>query len=299
MERLVGEDDDLEVNPMYKAFLTRYTEQYNTLKTKGGFICIPKSNLLQGIQINKALIEGHTFISSPLFVGQFTSLSKTKAREEEGGKIIAVSNKFGDIKVHVLSQEELYSDDKIIRVFVVDGFLTNVIADESYTNMGTQELRRLKHQQYLQSILPSQATFDECSKFLSDATPASRRTTSKVNEKVNIFCNSHHFIRGFEEYTVGKVRELVSTAENDFFCAVPGFRRMCKMPRRELQLQLIIECFVMGSIHNVIWDGLTRCFKEEDSLLFHQMRILNSLSSTLGVNIKFLFYICYLRFIIN
>lgn len=271
---------------MYKAFLTQYPEQYNTLKTKGGFICIPQSNIMQGVQINKALIDGHIFISSPLFVGQFTSLNRNKAKEEDGGKVIVVTDKFGDKRVHVLSQEELYSDDKIIRVLVVDGFLTDVIADESYANMGQQEIRRLKHQQYILSKLPSQATFDECSKFLFEVTQASKRTTIKVGETLSIFCNSHHFVRGFEEYTVGKIRELVSTAERDYFCAVPGFKRMRKVPRYASQLKLIIECFVMGSIHNVIWDGFTRCFKEEDSHLCYQMQVINSLSSTLDVNIN-------------
>lgn len=285
MERLVGEDDDLDVNPMYKAFLTQYTEQYNILKAKGGFICIPQSSIMQGVQINKALIDGHTFISSPLFVGQFTSLNRSKAKEEDGGKVIVVTDKFGDKRVHVLSQEELYSDGKTIRVLVVDGFLTDVIADETYANMGAQEIRKLKHQQYILSKFPSQATFEECSGFLTEVTQASKRTSIKVGEALNVFCNSHHFVRGFEEYTVGKVRELVNMAEDNFICAVPGFRRMHKVPRYALQLKLIIECFVLGSIHGVVWDGLTRCFKEEDVFLCHQMRTINSLSSTLDVNI--------------
>ena len=286
MERLVGEDDDLEVNPMYRAFLTQCPEQYNTLKTKGGFICIPQSSIMQGIQINRALINGHIFISSPLFVGQFTSLSQSSAREEDGGKVIVVKDKLGEKRVHVLSQEELYSDDKVIRVLVVDGFLTDVIADESYANMDKYEIRKLKHQEYILSKLPSQARFEECSKFLSSVTKASKQVTAKVEERLGLFCNSHHFVRGFEEYTVGKIRELLTSAESDFFCAVPGFKRLRKLPKYASQLELIIECFVMGSIHNVIWDGFTRCFKEEDSLLCHQMQVINSLSSTLDVGLK-------------
>ena len=283
MERLVGEDDDLEVNPMYRAFLTHFPDQYNTLKTKGGFICVPQSAIMQGVQINKALIDGHIFLSSPLYVGQFTSLSGNKAREEDGGKVISVTDKFGDKRVHVLSQEELYSDDKTIRVLVVDGFLTDVVADETYANMGPQEIRRLKHQQYVLSKLPTRAAYADCSEFLCSATRASSHTAAKVRETLGVFCNSHHFVRGFEEYTVGKVRDLVRMAEDSFFGAVPEFRRMRKVPRYALQLKLIVECFVLGNIHDVIWDGLTRCFKDEDAHLCHQMRVINTLSPTVDV----------------
>lgn len=289
MEYLSGDDDDLEVNPMYKAFLTKYTDQLDKIKEKGGFICIPHSTILQGVEINKALIEGHSFLASPLFTGHFKPLRESSKREGIRIDITSKDIKVFDDKynpenykqVNILGQEEIYSSKKTVSVYLIDGFLTDVTVDARYARMTSQEIRIYKNQQEIISKLPTRPTFELCSTFLqNDSTSTAALVARKICEKLCDFDQSHYFIRGFEFHTAKKVHTIIQKTIDDFLCAVPEFRKMHKFSRYAFQLDMIFSNFVIGNIHDTIFEGLTKCFKKEDAELYAQLCSLSFLSPT-------------------
>lgn len=66
------------------------------------------------------------------------------------------------------------------------------------------------------------------------------------------------------------MKELVAKAVDDFVCANPEYRKIYKLPRQFLQLNLIISSFVLGIIHDKVWQGLSGCFATEDAALRSQ-----------------------------
>ena len=301
MEYLCGDDDDLEVNPMYQAILTRYTEQLNKLKEKGGFICIPHSTILQGVEINKALVEGHSFLASPIFTGHYRPLRDPSKREGIRIDITSKEIKIFDDKynpenfkqVKILGQEEIYSSKKTVSVYLINEFLTDVTADARYARMSAHEIRIYKGQQEIISKLPTKPTFENCCIFLQNvSTSTAALVARKVCEKLCDFDQSHYFIRGFEFHTAKKVHTIIQKTTDDFLCAVPEFRRMHKFPRYAFQLDLIFSNFVIGNIHDTIFEGLTKCFRKEDADLYAQLCSLSSLSPTEDVKNAFIF-VCH------
>ena len=295
MEYLGGDDDDLEVNPMYRIYLTKFVEQLNKLKEKGGFICVPHSTILQGVEINKGLIEGHSFLPSPLFTGQFKPLGDShgnrSTRVEISGKDIKLFDDKDNPnlykKVKILGQEEIYSTKKTVSVYLIDGFLTDVTANARYARMTSQDIRIYKSQQDIIAKLPSRPTFENCAIFLQrNSTLTAALVAKKVCEKLREFDQSYYFIRGFEQHTASKVSEIVQKAIDDFLCAVPEFRRMHRFPRYAFQLDIIIASFTLGNIHDTIFDGLARCFKKEDADLYAKLCTLSTLSPSDDVKNK-------------
>ena len=213
----------------------------------------------------------HVLVPSPLYLGQFISLTKHIVREVN--RTLVLCDEFGQRTARILAEEEVYTSNKAFRVCLIDTILCDDVdsasaslpdvssggagSGSSNSSGGSRRGRRTLTVAMMlnQMQMPKRVTLPACTEFLF-RNPVNVIVAKNVLEQPRVFIKTYTFVRGYEKFAAEKVRGFVGKAIDAFVCASPDYRRLSRMPRQALRLSLIISSFVVGNCHDKIWNGL-------------------------------------------
>lgn len=108
--------DDLEVNPLYRAFLSEFKSDFENACQMSYIVAIPHSDCLEELQIDQTLANHHILVPSRLLKSHFCPLQDDYIEdiELENGKLICTPAKSqlgatSEIKVNILGEVIGYS----------------------------------------------------------------------------------------------------------------------------------------------------------------------------------------------
>lgn len=119
---------------------------------------------------------------------------------------------------------------------------------------------------------------NSCVRFL-ESFPVNEIVLSKVKIEVNEFNKSYFFVEGFEDHLRQKVQTLCNQAVEALICANPDFRFIHKMSGPSLtSLSQIIESYVLGILHEKVFDACQKSNKQQDGKLYMRLDQLSKTS---------------------
>ena len=241
-----------------------------------------KTTLTLTLTCTPAHTANHVLVPSPLYLGQFISLTEHLVRETSS-RTLVLCDEFGQRTARILAEEEVYTSKKTFRVCLIDTILSDDVESDSTsssspggaaagTGAGTEAGARRGPKKLTMAMMVSQMgmprrmTLPACTEFLL-RNPVNVVVAKRILEQPRVFNRTYTFVRGFEKYAVEKVRGFVGAATDAFVCACADYRQLIRVPRQAMRLSLIISSFVVGNCHAKIWAGLCSCFENEDHML--------------------------------
>jgi len=68
-----------------------------------------------------------------------------------------------------------------------------------------------------------------------------------------------------------KLKELLEFTTDQFLCANIDFRKFLALPSQLRALEVVVEVWLVGSVHSVLFDALAANFADEDEKLLHKI----------------------------
>jgi len=265
----VDTQEDLAYNPFFKTLKQKFSSIYQQAEKNCFLICIPSAVSCSGLLITKDLIESHIFQPSPFFRGEFFSLNK-RTVDIEDSLVITKTGYSEKKRVRILFEELFYNKQyKSFRVLCVENPLEGgkkiVVPSD-----------RLK--------FPKTKSPSDCEAFLRSF-PENIIVLSKIVDQAKEFNKTYVFVKGFEEHVVKKVESICSHGFEALLCANADFRMLYRSNSpRLVELNQIVECFILGILHKRLFEGLRTLNKEEDDLMYSRILQLQHISQAdLGV----------------
>ncbi|KAH8548912.1 hypothetical protein BGW37DRAFT_159307 [Umbelopsis sp. PMI_123] len=227
------DSDDLEENPFFIAFKSL---PHISIFLRSALVCIPHTQSIVGLTINKRTLETHAFLPSPFYKGQYQSLNG-KVVAIEKGYVTEVSG-FQQLRtIRIISEETHYSQRLKITVLTIDRPLEGEIkhSEEEAVYLIPAWRNHKLDADFL-------TTFDENEEALKDA-----------NAAIQEFSSTYLFLKEYTAYAVEKILHIYTQLYQSLLSCNVLIKEACRMPKEMEHFQELVENYILGVLHAKIW----------------------------------------------
>jgi len=264
-------DEDISLNPFYKALTTKGKTLYHHAAEQRWTICIPRKGVTSRSQHNKHQFETHILKPS----SQENSNSYFTVNDKEvkiNGSFIVTTKGFSDIKsVKILFEETFFNPkEESYHVLCIDQLLDGT--GNAFSN-------------HSQPVLQNLETLDSCCDFLWKGT-GSRRAKDQIDEILALFNST------YTRLSSESIRHTMDAANAVFTRAMQISLKHSHLKRPAMSnkgfmdnVKIAVETYVMDGIYKQVFKGISSFLGDEDGSFNKTTRNLASIQvKDLGVN---------------
>ncbi|KAI8884535.1 hypothetical protein K501DRAFT_181955 [Backusella circina FSU 941] len=251
------EAEDMDENLFYKELTNTY---FYSLFCPSSIVCIPHSQVIQGLAITRDIMEAHCFQPSPYFRGQYVGTrQKQKIISLDSHSITTMpGSQFGFKEkrtVHIIAEETYYLNTKRIRILSIDRLLQG-------------EAAASVSQKQAISIPPTRNCKTDL-EFLN-MFPENHEPIHELQLAVQEFTASYVYIKGYNRTTVERIQHIYTNTCEIILQRNRLLRDSCHVSSEHEQFLELVENVVMGYLHKKIWhQTLKPLLSSQDTFVYH------------------------------
>jgi hypothetical protein len=273
--------NDLEVNPLYKALLSKYRRDYELASRMSYLIVIPLSETLENHTIDHYFVNSHILVPSKLLKMHYNQLQMGNFDdiEMEGKKLICYRNSTNPnekLIVNMISEEIGYNMfSREFRTVIVDRPLALPVQSRrplvSFKGiLGPLSLRSpssLAKRQRTYLINSRALTHhDECAKYLEFI---SQDLTISLENEVKRLHSNYIILSQYLQDAAKRTKDIAETYIEKYELLLETSSRgrfeICDVIHKSIQLS--VENYVIYLMHGKLMATIQICYECEDSLL--------------------------------
>ncbi|XP_066923620.1 ankyrin repeat domain-containing protein 27-like [Clytia hemisphaerica] len=261
-------DEDLQLNPFFKALTTKGKQIYQKATEERRTICIPRKGTTSRSHHNKQNFE--TYVLRQEQEDSDVYITNNGKEVKINGKFIVTIKGFNEVKsIQILFEETFYNkDDKSYHVLCINQPLVGTASTSS-----------------LQPVIANLETLDNCINFLW--TGHGRKTRQQINELIHLFNSTYTRLANESiRHTMDATNTVFSKAMQ--LCLKESHLRKPAMANKMFMdnLKVAVETYVMDGVYEKVFKGISSFLVEEDASLNKTTRNLADLQlKDLGVNV--------------
>ncbi|XP_033113528.1 uncharacterized protein LOC117114094 [Anneissia japonica] len=273
----MGDHEDLDYNPLYKALQTKYWEKFSKAQENCYLICIPQAASLAGVIINQAFVDTHVLKPSPMLKDHYISTDKTESKtiivDEDFVLVTEGFKNKGRIKV--LSEELGYNKDyKPFKILIVQKPLEGAVKGRR----GSAGLS--------DDFLIPRNSYDENCRLLS-MFPEHQQQLKQLDESIKQFNSNYLIVKGYLNHAAEKLQELTQQ-HTETILANNKYVRLQSDTRLGDVLSIAVESYVTGGVHSKLFAAVCLECQEKDKILASKIQQLQHVSAEdLGISEHF------------
>lgn len=240
-------------------------------------ICVPHADSFNPKLINKDFAESHILTASPYFAGQYITTNGKACEMEHGETWLRTGDGYTQTGrcVKILAENVFYNKDyKAYRVLLTDSALEG---PQKRVEASADE----KHK-YADVVPAAERTFHRLLQFLVSFAGI-EAALQRIDISVRNFNRTYEIVEGWEEQ-VGRYCDHMVHRAKDLVFGVSAVRHYAVGCDAHMELiEEAVESYVMGGVHDKIFQDLLTVHGEEDTKLAQLLANCQVLPQDLGV----------------
>lgn len=271
------QDDELNHNPFLAALQVQFRRDFeDAVQVQGSIVCVPRSDALRSLVIDRQLIRSHLFRPSPYFKGQYVNSSDNHHVDriiEIGDKeIVRISGFHENTAVKIFQEESGYDTKcKSYKIYVIERPLDSDSSKPVISSKGGVDPDA--------GIAP--ITSAECAHILQDL--GNGKVLTDLQTRVALFARNYLLLPKYVDDASRKLKSIVDATMDDItdgdYESKPADT-----------IHAAIESYVLSGVHEQLFPAICQHFKADDSLLSDKLlslRQLNVSATQLGADVLF------------